>query len=110
MNGALNNNFSQVVSLFQDADSLGSSFAQTLNNLGSSRSSGAISMALKEDASQEKALNDNISKQEDRIGTQKANLTAELNLANQILQSIPEQIQQVNEIYSAITGYSNRNR
>jgi len=109
LNGALNNNFSQVVSLFQDADSLGSSFAQTLNNLGSSRSSGAISMALKEDASQEKALNDNISKQEDRIGTQKANLTAELNLANQILQSIPEQIQQVNEIYSAITGYSNRN-
>ena len=30
----------------------------------------------------------------------------ELNAANQILQAIPEQINQVNEMYSAITGYS----
>jgi flagellar hook-associated protein 2 len=33
------------------------------------------------------------------------NLTAELNLANQILQAIPQMINQVNEMYSAITGY-----
>jgi flagellar hook-associated protein 2 len=110
LNAALNSNFSQAVSLFQDMDSFGWSFAQTLNNLGSGRARGAISMALKEDANQEKVLNDNISKQEDLIATQKAFLTAELNMANQILQSIPQQIQQVSEMYSAITGYSsNRN-
>jgi flagellar hook-associated protein 2 len=56
----------------------------------------------------EKALNDNISKQEALIATQKTNLTAELNTANQILQSIPQQIQQVSEMYSAITGYNSK--
>ena len=62
-------------------------------------------MALKEDSSQETTLNDNISKQEALIAVQKASLTTELNMANQILQSIPEMINQVNEMYSAITGY-----
>lgn len=110
LNTALNANFSQVSSLFQDIKSFGGEFADTLNNLGSSRKTGAISLALREDASQEKALNDNLDKQELLIAAQKASLTAELNMANQILQSIPQQIQQVNEIYSAITGYSsNRN-
>jgi len=106
LNSALNSNFAQVASLFQGTDSFGLSFAETLNNLGSSRKAGAISLGLSEDASQEKSLNDDISRQEDLIATQKTSLIAELNLANQILQSIPQQIQQVNEIYSAITGYS----
>ena len=105
LSSALNNNFSAVVSLFQDSDNFGRTFAQVLDGLGSSRSSGAISLALKEDKSQEKTLNDNISKQEELIATQKEHLTAELNLANQILQAIPQQIQQVDEMYSAITGY-----
>jgi flagellar hook-associated protein 2 len=64
---------------------------------------------LDENGSQESTLNDNISRQETLIATQKANLTDELNLANQILQAIPQQINQVNEMYSAITGY-NRNQ
>ena len=51
-------------------------------------------------------MNDNVSNQEALIATQKTNLTTELNTANQILQSIPEQIQEVNEMYSAITGYN----
>ena len=66
-------------------------------------------LALKENSSQESTLNDNISKQEALIATQKTRLTTELNLANQILQAIPQQINQVNEMYSAITGY-NRNQ
>ena len=75
-----------------------------------SSSGGAISLAISEDSSQETTLNDNISKQEALIATQKTNLTTELNTANQILQSIPAEIQQVNEMYSAITGYnSNQN-
>ena len=106
LTSALNASFSQAASLFQGTGSFGWSFAETLNNLGSSRKAGAISLALSEDASQEKSLNDNVSRQEDLIAVQKANLTAELSLANQILQSIPQQIQQIEEIYSAITGYN----
>ena len=107
LSNALNANFNQVVSFFQDVGSFGSTFTNTLNGLGNSRAEGgAISLALSENSSEETTLNDNISKQEALITTQKANLTAELNLANEILQSIPEQIQEVNEMYGAITGYN----
>ncbi len=109
LSSALNSNFSAVVSFFQDTGNFGLAFRQTLNGLGTSSSSGgAIALAQAENSSQESTLNDNISKQEALIATQKQNLTAELNTANQILQSIPEQIQQVNEMYSAITGYNSR--
>jgi flagellar hook-associated protein 2 len=106
LTNALNSNFNEVVSLFQDTGSFGSTFRETLDGLGSnSAAGGAIALALKENSSQETTLNDNISKQEDLIATQKTRLTAELNMANQILQAIPEQINEVNEMYSAITGY-----
>jgi flagellar hook-associated protein 2 len=106
LSSALNNNFAQVVSLFQNTSSFGLTFTNTLNGLGnSSGSDGAISLALSEDSSQESTLNDNVSKQEALISTQKSSLTTELNSANQILQGIPEQMQEVNEMYSAITGY-----
>lgn len=109
LSSALNNDFSQVVSLFQDTGSFGASFAKTLDSLGNnSATGGAISLALSEDSSQEASLNDNISKEEALIATQKENLTSELNLANEVLQSIPQQIQQVNEMYSAITGYNSK--
>ena len=109
LSNALDNNFSQVVSFFQDSGMFGSTFKQTLDGLGtSSFKGGAIALALKEDGSQENALNENISRQEARIATQKEHLTAELNLANQIMQAIPRQIQQVNEMYSAITGYNSK--
>jgi flagellar hook-associated protein 2 len=111
LGSALNSNFNQVVSLFQDTGSFGATFTKTLEGLGnSSAAGGAIALTLSEDSSQETTLNDNISKQEALIATQKTSLTMELNTANQILQSIPEEIQQVNEMYSAITGYnSNQN-
>lgn len=107
LSNALDDNFDQVVSLFQDSGSFGSAFTDTLNGLGnSSADGGAIALAAKENSSQETTLNDNIAKQEALIATQKANLTTELNMANQILQSIPEQLNEVNEMYSAITGYN----
>jgi flagellar hook-associated protein 2 len=110
LSNALDTNFNQVVSYFQDANMFGSTFSKVLDNLGNTHTNrGAITLALSEDSAQEAALNDNISKQEALIATQKENLTAELNLANQILQSIPQQIQQVDELYSAITGYNNKN-
>lgn len=111
LSNALNTNFDQVISFFQDTGNFGSTLTQTLDGLGNnSATGGAISLALNEDSSQETTLNDDISRQEALIATQKTNLTAELNTANQILQSIPQQIQQINEMYSAITGYnSNQN-
>jgi flagellar hook-associated protein 2 len=110
LGNVLNGNFEQVVSFFQDSGSFGYTFAKTLHSLGNnSGAHGAISLALSEDSRQEKMLNDNISKQEELIATQKAHLTAELSLANQILQSIPQMIQQVDEMYSAITGYHSSN-
>jgi flagellar hook-associated protein 2 len=110
LTSALNGKFDQVVSLFQDSGSFGSAFMETLERLGtSSAAGGAIALALNENSSQEETLNDNIERQEAVITTQKARLTSELSLANQILQAIPQQINQVNEMYSAITGY-NRNQ
>jgi flagellar hook-associated protein 2 len=41
-----------------------------------------------------------------RIATQQTSLTTELNAANETLQEIPMQLNMVNEIYSAITGYN----
>jgi len=107
LSNALNSNFNQVVSLFQDSGSFGSTFTSTLNGLGNSSSDGGvIALQLGEDSSQETTLNDDISNEQTLISTQQTNLTAELNTANQILQSIPEQLSEVNEMYSAITGYN----
>jgi flagellar hook-associated protein 2 len=106
LSSALNSNFDQVVSLFQDKGSFGSEFTSTLNGLGNnSASGGAIGLALKEDSSEESSLNDNISAEDALIATRKATLTTQLNLADQILQAIPQQINQITELYSAITGY-----
>jgi flagellar hook-associated protein 2 len=106
LSNAINSHFSQIVSFFQDTGSFGSTFTNRLNGLGNSGAKrGAIGLALKEDSSQETMLNDNISRQESLIAIEKARLTTELNMANQILQAIPNMINQVNEMYSAITGY-----
>jgi flagellar hook-associated protein 2 len=43
------------------------------------------------------------------LASEKTALTTELNAANQVLQSIPAQLNQVNEMYSAVTGYNSRN-
>jgi flagellar hook-associated protein 2 len=106
LTAVLNSKFLDVASFFQDADGFGSAFSDTLNNMGSSYSTGLISLALKENKSQEKTLSEDVDKQETLIATQKTRLTAELNAANQILQAIPSQINQINEMYSAITGYN----
>ena len=41
-----------------------------------------------------------------RDRTEKPNLTTELNDANQELEAIPAQLDEINEIYSSITGYN----
>ncbi len=102
----LNTNFSDVSAFFQNDGTFGATFANTLNNLGSLSPNGAIALALSENKSQEATLNTDVSNQEDLIANQKASLTTELNLANQILQSIPSLVNEINEMYSAVTGYS----
>jgi flagellar hook-associated protein 2 len=103
---ALDSNFSDVTGFLQNSGSFGQTLATTLNSLGANSTSGAIYLAQQQNASQEAALTKGISDQDARIADQKTTLTDELNAANQILQSIPSQLNQVNELYSAITGYN----
>ena len=106
LDSILNSNFSDVTGFLQDSGSFGQSFATMLNNLGTQAPNGAVYLAQQQNSAQEAALNQNITNQDARLATQKTALTDELNTANQILQSIPSQLNQVNEMYSAITGYN----
>jgi len=51
-------------------------------------------------------VNANISREELLISAQQKSLTAELNSANEIMQALPTQLEGVNQLYSAITGYN----
>jgi flagellar hook-associated protein 2 len=102
----LNSNFSDVTGFLQNSGSFGQSFATILNNLGTQAPNGAVYLAQQQNTAQEATLNQSITNEDARLATQKTALTDELNTANQILQSIPSQLNQVNEMYSAITGYN----
>ena len=78
-----------------------------MNGLGGSGTSGAVQSALAQNASEETTLATNTSTLEARLATYQTNLTATLNTANQILQGIPQQLNEINQIYAAITGYGN---
>jgi len=106
LDGVLNSNYSDVVGFMQNSGSFGQTLATTLGNLGSSSPTGAITLALAANSSQETAFNDDITAQNALIATQQTNLTSELNTANQVLQAIPEQLDEMNELYSAMTGYN----
>ena len=101
----LNSDYSGVTAFFQDANSWGVDFSNTLNNLGTSNVSGTLALALSADSATESSLNQNISSENSVISTEQASLTLELTSANEILQSIPSNLNNVNELYSAITGY-----
>lgn len=106
LDSVLNSNFSDVTGFLQNSGSFGQLFATTLNNLGTQAPSGAIYLAQQQNSAQEAALNQNITDENARLATQKTELTDELNSANEVLQSIPSQLDQINEVYSAITGYN----
>lgn len=106
LNNVLNSNFSDVAGFLQNSGSFGQSFASTLNNLGTQAPNGSIYLAKQQNSAQEAALSLSIGKQDALLATEKTNLTAELNMANQILQSIPDQLKAIDEIYSAVTGYN----
>jgi flagellar hook-associated protein 2 len=106
LNSALNTNFADVTGFLQNTGSFGQSMASTLNGLGTQAPNGAISLAQQQNSTQEAALNLDITNENAMLATQKATLTTELNTANEILQSIPSQLNEINEIYSATTGFN----
>ena len=109
LNSELSSNYQNVVNFFQPGSgftSYGDNFTSTLNELSNSAPYGEIYLSLQQDSGEESTLNANISNENAYISTQQANLTAELNAANDTLEEIPSQINEVNELYSAITGYN----
>jgi flagellar hook-associated protein 2 len=106
LNSALTSNFSDVTGFLQNTGSFGQTMATTLNNLGTQAPDGGIYLAQQQNSAQEAALNTDITNENALLATQKTTLTNELNTANQILQSIPSQLNEINEIYSATTGYN----
>ncbi len=107
LDSILNSNYADVQGYLQNSGSFGQNLATALNTLGTASPTGAVSLALAQNSTEESGLNTNITNENAAIATQKATLTTELNTANQILQSIPQQLNAVNEIYSAMSGYNN---
>lgn len=109
LNSALNSSYADVVSFFQPSatfTSFGGNFSAAMNNLGNNAPQGALYLSLQQDSTEEKQLNTNISNEETNISTQKARLTNELNQANYTLTEIPQQLNYINELYNALSGYN----
>jgi flagellar hook-associated protein 2 len=109
LDSELNSNYQDVVNFFQPSGaftSFGGNMTTALSNLGSSATNGAISLALQQNSSQESQLNTNLSNENNVISAEQTRLTTELNEANFTLEQIPEELQSVNELYSAITGFN----
>ena len=108
LDSALNSHYQDVVGYLQNSDSFGLKLQNTLDQLGNQSPTGALTLALLANTSQEATLNGNITLQDALIASRTINITAELNLANQILQAIPQQLNEVNQLYSAMTGYNTK--
>ncbi len=106
LDSVLNSNYSGVLAFFQDANSWGTSFATMLNNAGSSNPTGILALAQTSNSNVESTLNADLSRENIVISAQQVSLTNELNSANEILQELPEQLQGIDQLYSAITGYN----
>lgn len=106
LDSVLNSDYSSVSGFFQNADSWGATFAAMLTSAGTSSSTGILALAKTANSSTESSLNKDLSREEVLISAEESSLTTELNSANEILQMIPSELSEVNELYSAITGYS----
>ncbi len=112
LDSLLNTNYLDVTNFLQPGNgftSFGSNFSNALNNLGNSGPNGMMYLALQSNQSTESMLNTDIKNEDARITQQTQTLTAELNQANYILTEIPQQLQYVDELYSAISGYNTKN-
>ncbi|MFY9935490.1 MAG: flagellar filament capping protein FliD [Silvibacterium sp.] len=108
LDSLLNTNYQDVANFFQPSayfTSFGGNLSNVVNNLGNNAPDGTIYLTLQQDAAEESSLNTNITNENTQISAEQTQLTTELNAANYTLEQIPTAIAQVNEIYSAITGY-----
>jgi len=106
LDSLLNSNYSSVVGFFQNVDSWGQTFSNILTDSGTTAGTGILALASSSNSNIESTLNADISKENAVISAQQVSLTAELNSANEIMQQLPSQLDGVNELYSAITGYN----
>jgi flagellar hook-associated protein 2 len=105
LDSVLNTDYNSVVGFFQNANGWGQTFSTMLNNAGSSSATGILSLASTSNSNIESSLNAEISKENAMISAEQSSLTAELNSANEIMQQLPSELNGMNELYSAITGY-----
>jgi len=106
LDSVLNADYGGVVGFFQNAGGWGETFSTTLTNSGSATRTGILGLASSSNSNIESTLNADISKEQLLISAQQVSLTNELNQANQIMQQLPSELQGVNELYSAITGFN----
>lgn len=106
LDSVLNADYSSVVGFFQNANGWGQTFSTMLTNAGKSSSTGILALASSSNSNIESTLNAGISNENSLISAQQSSLTTELNNANEIMQELPTQLEGVNELYSAITGYN----
>ena len=77
-----------------------------LTNAGSSSSTGMLALASSANSTTESTLETKISNENSLISSESSSLTTELNNANEVLQELPTELSEINELYSAITGYN----
>ncbi|MBT9329960.1 flagellar filament capping protein FliD [Paracidobacterium acidisoli] len=109
LNSELNSNYSDVVNFFEPSGSFtsfGGNLSTVISNIGNNAPSGLVYEFLQQNSTEESTLNAEISNENVSISAQQSQLTTELNLANYTLTEIPQQLDNINEIYSAITGYN----
>ena len=105
LDSVLNTDYSSVAGFFQNANSWGQTFTNMLTNAGTSSSTGILSLASNSNSTIESTLNAEISREQSLISAEQSSLTTELNSANEIMQQLPTELEGMNELYSAITGY-----
>jgi len=111
LDSLLNSNYQDVVNFFQPSayfTSFGGNLNTVLDNLGNNAPYGTVYLTLQQDSAEESSLNTNITNENTQISAEQTQLTTELNAANYTLEQIPSEINQINEIYSAITGYNEK--
>jgi flagellar hook-associated protein 2 len=106
LDSVLNTDYSSVVGFFQNANSWGQTFNNMLTGAGTGSSTGILSLAGKSNSTIESTLNAEISREQSLISAEQSSLTTELNSANEIMQQLPSELDGMNELYSAITGYN----
>lgn len=106
LDNALNANFSDITGFLQNSGSFGQNFQTVLNSLGTQAPDGTVYLAQQQNSTQESALSATIASDQAALAAEQTTLTTELNAANQVLQAIPDQLNEINEIYSAVSGFN----